>query len=458
MIVDSYPAVDLFALLPEALRHQDPLLQVLDTVLDDPVLLASVREDVCHRSPHSATRGRSSTPVEVIFRMLVLRRFYDWSYVETVRWVADSISLRQFCRLGPQTVPDPSTLERWAVCLSEGTLAAINARLVVQAQERGLTRGRKLRLDTTVVETTMHYPSDSTLLADGVRVLSRLVGRARSLIDGPARLFRTRTRSAMRRARAISERTRKRGEEGAVTRERLYREVLSIARATVRQSHEIIDRLTGEAPADLRDRLVTMAERTERVIRQTERRLAGESVPAGEKIVSVFEPHTAIIRRDKPRAQTEFGHKVLLAETEGGILTQDRVLEGNAPDAGELDPSLAVHQEQFGHAPGLVTTDRGFWSMGCEERTRAAGVRTVAIPQSGGRVSPAQRAKEKQPWFRRAQRFRAGGEGRISVCKRRGHLGRCRDRGQVGFARWVSWGRFANNLAVIAAHDLAHAS
>jgi len=457
MIVNSYLPVDLYALLPEALRFEDPVLTALGPILDDPVLLALVRDDFCQRYPHSATRGRHSTPVEVILRLLVIRRLYDLSYEETVCWAGDRLSVRQFCRVGLHPVPDASTLERWAICLRPETLTRIHERVVQQAQERGLTRGRTLRLDTTVVETVIHYPSDSTLLADGVRVLSRLVGRARAVIDGPASVFRSRVRSARRRARAISESTRKRGEAGCIARRDCYRELLGITRAMVRQSRQIITRLTGVDTAGLRDRLETMVERTEQVIRQTKRRLAGESVPAGEKIVSVFEPHTAIIRRDKPRAQTEFGRKVLIAESEGGIITHVQVLAGNAPDAEQVDPSLAVHQRQFGHAPRRLATDRGFWSQDCEERARNADVRVVAIPQAG-RVSATRRATEKEPWFRRAQRFRAGGEGRISVCKRRGHLGRCRDRGQEGMIRWVSWGSIANNLRRIAASDCAHAS
>ncbi len=451
MIVTSYLPVDLYALVPEALQCQDPVVAALDPLIDEE-LVQLVRADFGQRYPQSVTRGRPSTPVEVIVRMLVVRRLYDWSYADTAHWVADSISLRQFCRVGTHPVPDASTLDRWAACLQPDTLRRLNDRLVMHAQQHGVTRGRKLRLDTTVVETTIHYPSDSTLLADGVRVLSRLVSRTRSLVAGPASLFRSRVRSAVRRARAIGESTRRGGTAGQLLRQRQYRALVGIARAMVRQVRQIITCLPHGAP--LRARLVTMADRTEQVIEQTTRRLAGEAVPAGDKLVSLFESHTAIIRRDKPRARVEYGHKVLLAETDGGILTQARVLAGNAADAGELDESLLVHAQQFGRPPHLVATDRGFWHPSGEERARAAGVTVVAIPQSGGRVSPARRAREREPWFRRAQRFRAGGEGRISVCKRRGHLGRCRDHGAEGFARWVGWGIIANNLRSIASADL----
>jgi IS5 family transposase len=332
----------------------------------------------------------------------------------------------------------------------------INARLVRLAGAQGITRGRKLRLDTTVVETTIHPPSDSALLADGVRVLSRLLRQARPLVTGPASLFRERVRSARRQARAIGESTRKRGEVGALLRQQAYRRLLAIARAMVRQSRQVAERLPVPAGARLRGALDATATLTEQVIDQTRRRLAGESVPADEKVVSLVEPHTAILRRDKPLRQAEFGHKVLLGEVEGGIIAQVQVLTGNAADSAQLLPSVAAHQAQFGRAPDLCATDRGFWSAGCEEAARRAGVKRVAIPQSGGRVSAARRQQERSRSFRRAQRFRAGGEGRISVCKRRGHLGRCRDHGADGFQRWIGWGVLANNLRVIADHAAAH--
>jgi transposase, IS5 family len=440
--------VDLTMVVPEALRQRDPLLDALDPLLADTDLLAAVRADFCQRSPRSATRGRHSTPVEVILRLLVVRRLFDWTYEETVWRVSDSISLRQFCRLGTDAVPDASTLDRWAMCLTAATLDAVNARLVQHAVAAGITHGRRLRLDCTVVETTMHYPSDSTLLADGVRVLGRLLGRARQQCAGPATLFRNRVRSARRLARRIGESTRRRGEAGAAVRTTTYRALLAIARATMRQSAAVEARL-DPAVSDLAAAMRTMRERLGQVVTQTTRRLAGEPVPAAEKLVSLFEPHTAIIRRDKPRVQTEYGHKVLLGECEGGIISQAVVLAGNAADAEQLAPALAAHCAAFGHAPALLATDRGFWRSDCEAQCHARGVRRVAIPRSGTRTGVPPRPVEREPWFRRAQRFRAGGEGRISVCKRRGHLGRCRDRGEAGFDRWIAWGALANNLWVI---------
>jgi transposase, IS5 family len=454
MIVDRYDPLDLFALIPALTLAMDPELAQIDQVLDDPALLALVRADLCQRSPQSASRGRHGTPVEVVLRLLVVRRLYDWSFEETEHFVADSLVLRQFCRLYAQRVPDDTTLIRWAGCIRPATVDALNARLVAVARERGVTRGRKLRLDTTVVETTIHYPSDSTLLADGVRMLSRLVGRARQLVDGPAALFRSRVRSARRAAQRIGASTRKRGETAVTERLAAYRRLLAIARAMVRQGEAVAASLTDAAGDRLRTALEQTSALTRRVVQQTTRRLAGEQVPAHEKVVSLVEPHTAIIRRDKPRAQTEFGHKILLGECEGGIIGQYAVLCGNAADAPQLIPAVDRHRAQCGGPPRLVATDRGFWGADCERQLAERGVRRVAIPRAG-HVDAERRRYERSRWFRRAQRFRAGGEGRISVAKRRGHLGRCRDHGEEGFHRWVGWGVIANNLQAIAFHGSA---
>src|SRR5918992_833064 len=182
MIVDRHTPIDLFALLPKLRLEMDPELAQLDVVLEDDELFARVKADLCQRFPNSATLGRRSTPVEVILRMLVVKRLYDFSYEDTERFVSDSITLRQFCRLYLEPAPDDPTLIRWANVIGPDTLEGLNARVVELARSLKVTRGRKLRTDGTVVETGIHHPTDDTLLSDGVRVISRLVSRAQDLI------------------------------------------------------------------------------------------------------------------------------------------------------------------------------------------------------------------------------------------------------------------------------------
>lgn len=457
MIVERYDPVNLFALVPKLALAMDPELAELDRLLEDDALVQQVKADLARRAPRSLTRGRRSPAVEVILRMLVVRRLYDWSYARTEQFVADSLVLRQFCRLYLAPAPDDTTLIRWAGLIGPATLAQLNAHVVALAHRLKVTRGRKLRSDGTVVETTIRYPRDSTLLSDSVRVVSRLVKRAKAVLgDGVPRgaaIFRDRTRSAQRLARQIGDAARRLGEVGKARRRAAYQRLLRVAAASLRQAAAVRERL-GTTSDRVRARLVRELDRVAplvtQVITQTRRRvLHGEAVPATQKLVSLFEPHTAIIRRGKAGKPTEFGRKVWLDELDGGIISRCVVLDGNPPDAQQLGPSLAAHRRRFGHPPDLVATDRGGYSPENERTARALGVRRIALPQPGAK-SPERSQHERQGWFRRAQRFRAGVEGRISVLRRRGYLGRCRAKGDAGFGRWVGWGVLTANLSTIA--------
>src|SRR3954447_12163794 len=203
MIVDRYAPMNLFEMVPKLKLEFEPELAQLDELLYDDVLFARVKANLTRRYPNSARLGRRSTPVEVILRMLVVKRLYDWSYEQTERFVSDSIVLRQFCRLYLEPAPDDTTLIRWANLIGPQTLERLNERVVALASQRKVTRGRKLRTDGTVVETNIPHPRDSALLSDGLRVLSRLVGKAKGVLEGTGELFRNRTRSAKRLVRRI---------------------------------------------------------------------------------------------------------------------------------------------------------------------------------------------------------------------------------------------------------------
>ncbi len=454
MIVDRYEPVNLFELIPQLRLEMEPELAALDRLLDDDDIFLRIKADLSKRRPNSSRLGRRSTPVEVILRMLVVRRLYDWSFEATERNVSDSLVLRQFCRLYLEPAPDDTTLIRWAKLIGPETLAHLNERAVALAFERKVTRGRKLRSDGTVVETNISHPTDSSLLNDGVRVLGRLMGKAKEVLEGTGESFRNRSRSAKRLARSIAEGARRRGEEAKEVSKAAYRRLIGVARASLKQATKVQQMLRSQAEAHLGGRLADELERfeglLERVVEQTERRvLSGESVAAGEKLVSLFEEHTAIIARGKAGKKCEFGRKVWLEEVEGGIVSGYRVLEGNPADEKQLLGTLENHLRLFGGPPRLVAADRGVYSSANEEVARGMGVERVALPKKGAKDAQRQRY-ERQGWFRRAGRFRAGIEGRISVMKRRGYLGRCRDKGEEGFGRWIGWGVLSSNLHAIA--------
>ena len=464
MITDRYDPVNIFELLlPEKLGlEMDPVMARLDSLLDDETLLACIKEDLARRHPNSTTLGRHSTPVEVILRMLIVRRLYDLSYEQTERLVSDSLVLRQFCRVYLERVPDDTTLIRWTNLVGEETVRRVHEHVVALAREHKVTRGRKLRIDGTVVETNVAHPTDSGLLRDGVRVLGRLARKAKRYLADETRvvgeLFRDRTRSAKRLARKIDEAGRrgtKEAKEGSLAAYRRLVEVASASLGQAEKQREALNPLVGSAAAAaaveaLREELGEFSELVERVIGQTRRRVfEGEQVPAQEKLVSIFEPHTRIIRRGKSGKPTEFGRKVWLSEVEGGIISEYRILEGNPKDESQVVPSLEGHQRLFGRAPGLLAGDRATHSEANEEAARERGVKRVSLPKPGFKSSE-RKEKEREGWFRRAKRFRAGIEGRISVCKRRGALGRCRDKGEEGYQRWVGTGIVSTNLFEIA--------
>jgi IS5 family transposase len=174
-----------------------------------------------------------------------------------------------------------------------------------------------------------------------------------------------------------------------------------------------------------------------------------KQVPASQKMVSLFEPHTAIIQRGKrPPHETEFGRKLWYSEVDGGIISEYRILHGNPPDDQQWVTSLKHHQTVFGHPPELATGDRGVYSVDNERLARQMGVKQVALPQPGAKTQRRQN-HEKQKWFKAALRFRTGIEGRISGLQRARHLDRCLNRGEDGLARWVGWRIITNNLVVI---------
>jgi transposase, IS5 family len=461
MLRDRYAPVDLFGLVPAWELRFEPELAELDRLLEDDLLLQQIKADLARRRPRTLETGRPSTPVEVILRLLVIQHLYAWSFEQLERWVNDSLVLRQFCRLGLEPVPHATTVLRWANLVQPETLHCLLDRVTELAQTLTVTRGRKLRIDSTVVETTIHHPSDSGLLADGVRVLSRLVRRAGDVLArGTEPLFRDRTRSAkrlMRRIHASAAVTGRGAAAAAAERTELYRRLLDVTRASLGQA-EVVRHLLAASAREAVQRVRAQVEHfvplVQQVCAQAERRvLEGEAVAAADKLVSLFEPHTAVIRRGKLPTPTEFGTKVLLDEVDGGLVTRYVILDGNPPDAPQLPASLDHHQLQFGHPPHTAAADRAFSTASNEQYATQAGVDCVALPKAG-KCSAQRRAWEQRPAFRRAARFRAGIEGRISVLKRRFGLRRCRYHGRDGMERWVGWGILAHNLRQIS-HTVA---
>ena len=319
MLVDNYEREDVFAPVPKLAQEIDPVLRKLDGLLDDDALYQQVRADFGKRYRSTLVHGRHSTPVEVLLRMLILKHLYQWSYKECEGRVADSLVLRWFCRVAFHEVPDASTLWRWEQTLRAETVHVLNDRVVQLARQARVTKGRKLRLDATCVQTNIHHPTDSGLLVDSVRVLSRFVQRAKELVKDQVsnvqQLCRSRLRSARQVAQTLHRQLRRNVEEKEAKPKELYQKLIETAEQMVRQSRAVaavLTQQTGQVAQRLLSQATKVLPLVEGVIAQTRRRvLEGKKMASGQKVLSLFEPHTRAIPRHKGGALVEFGRHVI---------------------------------------------------------------------------------------------------------------------------------------------------
>jgi IS5 family transposase len=438
----------------------------------------------------------------VLLRLLVVQHLYAWSYQETVERVADSLVLRWFCRVYFHRVPTKATLLRWAATIQPATLHALVDRATLLSKQAKVTRGRKLRIDGTCVQTTIHHPTDSGLLGDGVRVLARLIAHAKPLVQAAlasvARArdaFRSRVRTSRRLLQQLHRVRRFKRDDADEQQRALYRRLLEVTRRTLRQAQQVrtaLQTLHGRGPAgesaagesaagEAQTREPSLASETPplspaqrgaarltaqfdrflplvaQAIYQAQRRvLDGQLVASREKVLSLFEPHTRVVHRGKTGAAIEFGRQVVFDEIEGGIVTRFHVLADDESEVHQALPAIGHHRAVLGHSPSLVTADRRLHAKGLEEAAHRLGVRHLVIPWTGT-LSAARRALEQERGWRRRYRWRAGIEGRIHSLRRDYGLGRSRSHGEVGLERDVGWGVLASDLRHLAAAQVARA-
>ena len=437
----------------------DPGLKRLDEVLDDEPLVEAVVERLARRRPGSRTQGRPGTPAEVALRMLVLKRLKGWSFADTEREVRASLVYRLLTRVYFERVPDAKTLIRLSGVVGPEGVDAIHRRIVEMAHEKGIISGHKARVDTTVTETNIHYPTDSSLLADGVRVLTRAMKRIEAATGVVGRKVRDRRRATTRRVLEIGRAARSRVGDARKQMVRTYKRLLAITRATARDAERVVSEV-AQAIRTVATRaamllvlcatayLEAMLPLVGRVIAQTRARILSGDIHFAEKLLSLFEPHSEAIRKGKAAKPTEFGKLVKIQEAENQIVIHYEVYERRPPDQDLLLPTVEAHTKVFGKAPYLLAADRGFFSRRNQRAATEAGVKRVCVPATG-HISDEQLIEQRQRWFRRGQRMRTGSEGRISVLKRRDGLTRSRYHGMRGIRRWVGWGVVSNNLWVL---------
>jgi transposase, IS5 family len=438
----------------------EPWMRQADKVLEDEQLINAVYEGLLKRHAKSRTRGRPGVPAEIVLRMLLLKHIRNWSFAVVEREVRANLVYREFTRVGAAKVPDAKTLGRQARALGPDVVKQIHERMVALALENKVIQGRRMRVDTTVVETNIHYPTDSSLLGDGTRVLTRLMKKVRSIAGETGTKLRDRMRSMQRNVMRIGRAARIKGERGKKAVAAIYRKTLATTGRVIAQAKrfagEIANGVKGsgdvlkQAVLDgLKREIDIMVERTGQVVRQAKARVFGGDTHVNGKIVSVFEPSTEVIRKGKASKPTEFGKMVKVQEAENQIVIDYEVYDKKPSDTDLLVPAIERHEELTGRTPELVAADNGFFSAKNEAAAHEKGVKQVSIPNRSTK-SEARRQNQKKRWFRNGQKWRTGCEGRISLLKRRHGLRRSLYKDEAGMKRWVGFGVIADNLINIA--------
>jgi IS5 family transposase len=392
-------------------------------------------------------------PVDTLLRLLYLKHRYQLGYESLCREVSDSIGWRRFCRIGlDRPVPHPTTLVKLVGRAGPEVIDQLNAALLDKLAADRLLRGRKLRVDTTVVEADIDYPTDADLLEQAVRKLGGLVRRIKARGAAARTPFRDRCRAAGRRLRQLAYSLRRRGGQAMAEVDRLTGQVARIARQSLRQAEVVgrnARRVLGRRPDDGRlGRLVGELQgtigQTERLLWQTQQRLGGNRVIA-DRLVSLCDPDARPIRKGKPQPPTQFGYTLLVAEDERGFVADHRLQPGNPPDAAQLVPAVQRVMQVTGHPPACVVGDRGFGSVANDRALAELGVVRIGL-QRNGTPGKDRRALERSRAFRRMRNWRVGIEARISHLKRSFGLRRTRLRRLAGAQTWVGLGVFAYNL------------
>lgn len=419
-------------------------LEGVDRILrENPATIGLVLQDL-QRGVLVPEEGRVGMSADQVLRAAVLKQMNTLTYDALSFHLADSATYRAFCGLGAMAKP-PSrgTLQRNIKRITEETWEKINRILLGYAAEHGVETGRKVRVDATVTETNIHPPTDSSLLWDSVRVLTRLMVQGRESLG--LKRFPNRSRRAKRRALAVLNARNQR------QRRSMYRDLLRVTRETVGYARAAASQLEaiGADPAalGLRQELGRYIELAEVVLDQTERRvLWGEEVPASEKLFSIFEEHTDVIIKD--RRETHYGHKLTVTGGRSGLILDWVVEQGNPADSTLATRMIKRQEEIYGRVPRQAAFDGGYASKANLKEAKALGVRDVSFSKKRG-LEVLDMAKSH--WvYKRLRNFRAGIESWISFLKRCFGLERCSWRGVAGFARYVGASIVAANLLTLA--------
>ncbi len=428
--------------------NPEKALKNMSKILDNnPKILDAVFKDL---TKGRSKLGRKGLSAERILRCAILKQYKQLNYRELAERINDCVTFRWFTRFDHDKIPHFTTIQKAIKGISPETWKLINKELAQYAKKQKIENGRYARADASVTETNIAYPVDAKLLNDSVRVLTRLMQKCREADPDLHFSFHDRTKRSKKRSYQI---VMTKGKNAKQKRKELYKDLLKVSNEVFNMACKCLNQLEtcSELEAYLYyDELERFIERAAVAIDQCERRiLHDEKVPAEDKIVSIFEDHTDIIKRGKSQCPTEFGHKILVVTGKSGIITQYESFKGNPSDDSTLEEILDNHIQQYDKAPWHFSGDRRFYSAENEELLHEKGVKRVSIKKPGYR-SEERKDLEKQAWFKKLQKFRAGIEGIISGLMRGLGLKRCLWKGQRSFESYVGLSVVTFNLHKIA--------
>jgi IS5 family transposase len=448
------PQMSLFSpvMRSSIVKELEQMSQVLDAT---PSVMDLVFKDLV--KTHRFDTGRKGMTAEQVLRCAVLKQYRELTYEEMAFHLEDSDAFRSFARLEMGQYPSKSILQENIKAITEETWEAIHRDILGYAAREGIEKGRIIRVDSTAVETDIHHPTDSTLLSDGVRIITRWLTEGKELVPQPQYQFSDHLRVVKKRVMTILN-----ARKDAV-REKAYRDLLhyaglaksyaesAIPQLASHQGHNLADTFMGH---ELARRLIRAVRILGKVIDQTERRVfKGEKVPASEKIVSFFEDHTDIIV--KGRRDTEYGHKVFLSGGASTMVLGCLIVRGNPADSDQYRALLEQHRQWYGKMPRQVTADGGFASKDNLAFAKGKGVKDAVFAKRRG-ISLLEMARSN--WvYKKLRNFRAGIEAGISTLKRAFGFDRCTWSGWEGFKRYVWSSIVSHNLLALARIGLASA-
>lgn len=397
--------------------------------------------------------GRPTVPVSTYLRFMYLKDRYQLGYESLVEELKSNIKWRRFCQIPlDKQIPHSTTFLRLTQKYGPEMIGSVNRQLLEQLKSKKILKGKKLRMDSTVVESNIHYPTDAGLLSDSVRKITKIVKEIKKQGHAAKTKFRDRTRTVKKTILKLCKNLRSKTKTKKEHVKERVTQLIKITKDVIKQAKDITRDTAKAAKADLldgikalHDDLTSFIGIADRVTGQTQIVLANPFSSIDSRIVSIFDPEARPIKKGKLGIPCEFGHKLYLQDTEQKIITGYEVFEGNPSDGDFVDEALEKHKELFKKPPKEIATDRGFSSKENEDKLEQAGVKRISMPKKG-KVSKERKQYQKQYWFKRLQRFRSGCEAKISLLKRKFGLRRSRLRGTRGTKIHVGWTILAHNL------------